>query len=72
MLIFVISLNVSAINNIDNIMPMVYISREAARLLQELINHLGKKAETSIRLVKSDIIYEALKDYAERLGMEKK
>jgi hypothetical protein len=50
-------------------MPMVYLSKEAARLLDELAKRLGK---SSIRIVKSDVIYEALKEYARKLEVDVK
>jgi len=57
-------------NDIDNIMPMIYISSKTSRLLEELINHLGKGMKGSVRLVKSDIIHEALKEYARKIGVD--
>jgi predicted transcriptional regulator len=58
---------VKAINNIID-MPMVYLSKEAARLLDELAKRLRR--ESSIRIVKSDIIYDALKEYAKKLEVD--
>jgi predicted transcriptional regulator len=49
-------------------MPMVYLSKEAARLLDELAKRLRR--ESSIRIVKSDIIYDALKEYAKKLEVD--
>lgn len=49
---------------------MIYVSNETARLLGELVNHLKKSMGGSVRLVKSDIIHEALKEYAKKLGVD--
>lgn len=50
-------------------MPMIYVSEKTYKLLEELISILRKDVKSSVRLVKSDIIHEALKDYAKKLGV---
>ncbi|MEM1558117.1 MAG: hypothetical protein QXG12_05950 [Thermoproteota archaeon] len=50
-------------------MPMIYVSEKTYKLLEELINMLRKDVKSSVRLIKSDIIHEALKEYARKLGV---
>jgi len=57
-------------NDIHDIMPMIYISDRTARLLEELVNRLKKDMGSPIRIVKSDVIHEALKEYARKLGVD--
>lgn len=53
-----------------NIMPMIYLSRKAAQLLEKLVSRLEKRARASVRIVKSDVLYEALKYYSQKLEGE--
>lgn len=51
-------------------MPMIYISKKALQLLEKLNSYLKGKSKASVRVVKSDIIYEALRYYAKKLEVE--
>jgi len=48
---------------------MVYISREAEELLGRIEKHLKKDLKHG-RILKTDILLEALKSYARELGLE--
>ncbi|HIE15015.1 TPA: hypothetical protein EYP70_07065 [Candidatus Bathyarchaeota archaeon] len=50
-------------------MPMVYISKEAEDLLKKIEGYLKKNIKHG-RVLKADILLEALKSYAKNLGLE--
>jgi hypothetical protein len=50
-------------------MPMVYISKEAQELLEKIDSFLKKNVKHG-RILKADILYEALKAHAEKLGIK--
>ncbi len=50
-------------------MPMIYISREAEVLLSKIEEFLKKNVKHG-RIIRADIITEALKVYAKEIGLE--
>jgi len=50
-------------------MPMIYVSEEAKKLLETIEVFLKKNVKHG-RIVKTDIIMEALKTYAKEIGLE--
>jgi len=53
-------------------MPMIYISESALRLLNELLEHLKQNTSAPSRVLKTDVVYIALKEYAKKVGAKVK
>jgi hypothetical protein len=51
-------------------LPMIYVSREAARLLDKILEHLRENTDTPGRILKTDVISTALVEYAKKLGLK--
>ncbi len=49
---------------------MIYVSKETARLLDKIVEHLRKNTDTPGRILKTDVIYTALYEYAGKLGLK--
>jgi len=51
-------------------MPMVYVSRNTQRLLNEILEHLQKNASAPSRVLKADLIHAALEEYAKKVRVK--
>ena len=51
---------------------MTYVSQKTTRLIEEVIEHLRKNANTPGRILKTDVIHAALEEYAKKLGLREK
>ena len=54
------------------IMPMVYVSDNAERLLKDLMEHLDKNKTAPSRVLKADVIQAALEEYSKKVGLKVK
>jgi len=50
-------------------MPMIYISNKTVKILEKILNHISRQTKFG-RIIKADIIHEALKQYARELGLK--
>jgi len=48
---------------------MIYVSKETDSLIEKVIEHLRKNANTPGRILKTDVIHIAIEDYAKRLDV---
>ena len=48
---------------------MIYVSKETESLIEKVIEHLRKNANTPGRILKTDVIKAAVEDYAKRLDV---
>jgi len=53
-------------------MPMVYISKNTWKLLNDLLEHLQQNANVPSRVLKADVLHAALEEYAKKLGVKVK
>lgn len=53
----------------EKALPMIYVSEKTVRLIEKMIEHLRKNANTPGRILKTDVIHVALEDYAKKLGL---
>jgi len=51
-------------------MPMTYVSKETARLIEKIAKFLQENTDAPRRILKTDIIQTALKEYAEKLNLK--
>jgi hypothetical protein len=49
---------------------MIYVSRETARLLDEILEYLRKNTDMPGRILKTDVIRTALDEYMRKLGLK--
>lgn len=49
---------------------MIYVSKETARLLDKILEHLRKNTDAPGRILKTDVISIALDEYAKKLGLK--
>lgn len=50
-------------------MPMIYVSRSTAALLDAIVEKLEQGVHKPNRLVKADVISDALEHYARKVGV---
>lgn len=50
-------------------MPMIYVSKETESLIEKVIEHLRKNANTPGRILKTDVIHAAIEEYLKKLDV---
>lgn len=50
-------------------MPMVYVSKETSELMDRILKFLQEKTRGPGRVLKADVIHQAIEEYAEKLGL---
>ena len=53
-------------------MPMTYVSEETARLIEKIVKFLQENTDTPGRILKTDIVQAALKEYAKKLNLKER
>jgi hypothetical protein len=51
-------------------MPMIYVSEKTLRIIEQVVEHLRKNVDSPGRIMKTDVIHVALKEYAKKLGLK--
>jgi len=50
---------------------MIYVSKEVLRLIEEIEEYLKKNTKIPGRILRTDVIYAALREYAKKLNVQK-
>jgi hypothetical protein len=53
-------------------MPMVYVSERTLELIERVFEYLRKNTSAPSRVVKADVIYVAVDEYAKKLGLKER
>jgi hypothetical protein len=53
-------------------MPMVYISKDALKILNTIVEYLQKNTGPPSRILKADVIHAALEEYSKHIGAKVK
>jgi len=53
-------------------MPMVYVSKRTLTLIDKVLEYVQRNTSAPSRVLKADVLYAALQEYAKKLGLEVK
>lgn len=53
-------------------MPMVYVSEKTAQLIEKIAKFLQENSDAPGRILKTDVIQTALKEYAKKLNLKER
>jgi len=51
---------------------MVYVSKRTLALIEKVLEHVQKNTSAPSRVLKAEVIYAALQEYAKKLDLEAK